>query len=350
MLRVKNIDGCIFGSVWPWKFYKARKADQILYPYFVSETALQKLIGCRLVENDIRDHVDSSGEYKDTRSKDHKDINRNNITGALTKALQFHSVIINIDQYYVSHHYPDVYHVSHGVHSLLMLDWDYQKAAFYCIGVFPQFKGWISRDEIETGIIFGFRELNDAVILKYYYLDGLQTSGLNLKKVLKNNFIDDLNLIGSSDDDKRFNDSDSDYELIGISGFLRMFAEMHSSGRDAFTKRFQAIGKERWLWEIERPGLILLAYLESGIYSPFRDPDQNIIADKKAQDIIADIKAINNQLVLSFRKIYKYSIVNQDEIFETGMRLLQTCAKEEERVRKQLLIYFHEGSKISKKG
>ena len=282
LLNSKGIDPCIFGCVWPWFFFKKRNSNNILYQYFVSTDALKKLSGFQLMESDIK----------------------NDLIKTLIGAVKNNAIIINIDQYYLTHHYPDVYNVSHGVHSLLLLKYDIEKLAFLGIGVFPEYKGWMDENEIAQGMLSNY--ISSIDLLKYYWLDKIDNWIAPQKDDIDNQFFSNLYKTDKYDG----------YETIEISDIYKMFSDMHARGRDSFIELFKSMSNDRWIWEIERPGNVLSAYLQSEYYSPILLAEQR----KKA---VSYIEEINKYLVLSLRKIYKYILINNYNIFKDGLNYLE---------------------------
>lgn len=292
LLKSQGIDPCIFGCVWPWFFFKKRDSHNILYQYFVSTNALENLSGFHLMDSDIK----------------------NDLIKTLVQAVKNDTIIINIDQYYVTHHYPDIFNVSHGVHSLLLLEYDVEKSAFLGVGVFPEYKGWIDENEIVKGMHSDYGSPVD--LLKYYWLDKIDNWTAPQKDDMANQFFSNLYKADKYDD----------YEAIEISDIYEMFSDMHTLGRDSFVELFKNISNDRWIWEIERPGNVLVAYIQSEYYSP-------IYLAEEREKAVSYIEEINNCLVLSLRKIYKYLLINDYNVFKDGLNFLESSATKSDQLR-----------------
>lgn len=298
LIKNKNTNPCIFGSVWPWFFYRKENTEIILYQYFVSEKSIKELSGHQLIESNIQ----------------------GNVIENLGDNLKRNPIIINVDQYYVKHHYPYVYQKVHGIHSLLLLDYDLKKSQFLAIGAFPTFKGWIDANEIAQGIISISKISNTQK--KYYWLQSLDNWKQPTKDDIKNRFISSLNA----------HENYFGFEVIEINDIADMFIRMHENGRDSFLHLFEKISNERWFWEIERPGNLLISYIESDVYSPISS-----LSEKK--EVISIIKEVNSLLVLSLRKIYKYQLSNNTSSFSDGVEMLKISANKSEILKRRLIQY-----------
>lgn len=74
-----------------------------------------------------------------------------NITADIRKIVTDMPIIVNLDQYYVPHHYPHIFNKQHGRHSLLLLNFD-QKQGVFCLDTMPEYKGFIDCESLAMGI------------------------------------------------------------------------------------------------------------------------------------------------------------------------------------------------------
>jgi hypothetical protein len=279
LLHAFGTDICVFGSTWPWVFYKTSGPDSIIFKYFVSQRSIRDLAGYELIESDI------TGDINDF----------------IVNEVKEHEIIVNVDQYYVKHHYPDIYLKTHGPHSLLLLRHDENKSAFYGMGVIPQFKGWFEKDEIVTGIESFPRD--NAGYMKCYRLKKIQDWVMPTKDEIKNLFLESMV-------------TDLSYENMEVLKLQDIFNTFEMIYTNKDVDYLNNITKERWFWEIDRLGHILTFYLSSDNYSP-------IVSVRDRQQMVSLINELSNKLVVSFRKIYKYQLTRNDATFEDGLRILK---------------------------
>lgn len=276
ILSSQDIDPCIFGSKWPWTFYKEKSTDEIFYQSFVNEKVLMEFCGYKLIEYNI-----DTSSIEDLRN-----------------LVKNYPIIINVDQFYISHHYPDIYNTKHGPHSLIIEAYDNSNLRFFAIGVLPKYKGWISTEEILKSL-----NSNHVESKKVYWLEKQYEVG-NLEDKVKTSFINSL----------------AESETFENFDFFQMNEMYDIFKRCLKNYQFYDIcvdaSKKRWFWEIGRLGKIFYYYVKSNKFFP--------ISDKvNKEKILLEIKNIDRGLSVSFKKIYKVLLTKDEMSLNDALAILE---------------------------
>lgn len=292
-LYYQNCNVNLVGSTWPWKFY-IFEGQNIINNYFVSQKALMHFYGYDLLENKIED---------------------DDILSSITNALQKDCIIVNTDQYFIKHHYKDIYQKLHGEHSLILLNYNKTMNSFFGIGVMPEFKGYIEQQEIVDGIK-SFPNDNRGH-MSYYWLSRNEQYRVKSEKVIFFDFINELKEIKKNRKcNLEHNDMALKVEVMNLKELYYMFKTSFTSDEIAFKNWYGKISKDRWYWEIDRVGKCYLAYMNTGYVKKMYNSIQ-------WNEIITLTSKINDDISIAFKHMYKYYLTGKEQLYINGLDILK---------------------------
>lgn len=287
---IKNAghDPRLFGSVWPWYFY-LDKFESVRPYYFVTQQAIMELTGGELTEHCLNSDVICE----------------------LAQLVLKYPVIVNVDQFYIKHHYKDIYNVKHGNHSLMLLEYNKDLRSFWCVGIMPTYCGWIDEAEVMESIL-SFEKDNIGYLKCYTYSASVYPI-FNNPIMLTRRFINSILLA----------ENDKGMFLNGLYDRIKNFL----SNENTFEN---GIFTQRWFWEIERSGKFVSEFIKS----PYCD-SQLIPIGK--DELLYEMNIINRNLGFSFKLLYKYYLVGKKELYDKALLLLNEAVEVEQNLRKKLV-------------
>lgn len=308
LIQLKNMGRKIelTSSVWPWRFYELENKTVRNY-YFLSPNTLRDIFCVELVE---------------------KQIDQNNILSSVKNELINNAIIINVDQFYISHHYRDIYQKSHGPHSLMLLDY-LDSDIFIGLGVAPKYKGKIDKMEIIDGIL-NFPKDNKGYMSYFYLSQSVGTSFKSDEDIYKGFLIDiERELYRNSIFHDNILGRQKGTEINLHELFNRIDRE-YKKGMDSFKQWFQPFSEAQWYWNIDRPGKCLYAYVKTEFFqSKYKSKDYDMILDK--------IEQFNHLLIRSFRFLYKSYITTKEKPYRNAIEMFNQILTLEESLKKNIL-------------
>lgn len=271
------------GSAWPWRFYIDTDILEIRNTYLATDERLRQLYSFSVRRFYLRE---------------------DSVLDGINELLDQHiPLIVNVDQYYIQHHYPHIYLKKHGLHSILIqakLEDNY----YSIIDCLPVFRGVMRADNL-------FLAMNQVPSneLRYQiqYLEKIDERPLSDKKVFElffsSAYLPDL-------------PEKKTYSLR----FLYTFLYDCLNNKDVYAV-LKKILSGIWAWEIGRKEPFTKAYLQTFGRSFFGD---------NLTEVCQKMDRINNTLMLSLRKMFKASLLASAKQIETAFYAMeQACLLEE---------------------
>jgi hypothetical protein len=297
ILQAKHYQVDRLGAIWPWSFtwIEHQTTRPMANEMVVTEQKLHHYFGCRLCRESFTER---------------------NLQKSISDALKNNVIIINVDQFYIPHHYDHVYNKVHGPHNILLLEeWD---NGYHCLDTMPPYKGIIDCEHLVNSIKHYSTE---KLKYEYCYLEFGDDSCLTDKAILSEFIIDleqtDLELYEYA---KRFY----------LSGLLKMIDEkMQIMSYDSFMYWIDVFCKSEWIWGIDRRAFWLINYLKTAY------PLQIIGA--KLEQLINLIENINGQMNIATRLLYKGALARNKNYIERAMSMYRQLIEPQLILRKKLL-------------
>ena len=290
LLEKEGLQTYRLGSIVPWQLILEKNDYGLIkvhLPIVVSDKKIFEIFGVNVVRKFFRDDI------------------RKELSDILKKT----SIIVNIDQFHVPHHYTHIYKKKHGQHSLLLTK--YNDTTVSCIDLIPDYNGEIEIKELVEGIK-SFPE-ND-IRKQYLYLEKKENMNTDLKMELVNC----INKIFDKNNKTIFHLYDIIEEHIDV------------INEEEYWKWLDFILMGRWLWNFDRPAKFFLIYLEN-ILPVF---NMNIEFFEMKQKV----EKINNFFFVSLRKLYACSIKRDLK----KLREVINTKKNIEEIYKELLFFLQE--------
>lgn len=300
LINQAGVDLRLLGCMWPWIFYKFDK-NEIKNHFYINNEMLKNLFGYALK----------------------KDV----ITGDLVKHLadksKTHPLIVNVDQFYIRHHYPDIYQKRHGEHSLMILDYEESSQLAQVVGVMPDFKGVLDFKELEIAIK-SYADYFERPP-EFYFLEKISDPSTNeADSFAFNCFMKSLNMILINTDTQL---------KVDVMDLVEM-CHLFNNSKNALQNQnscYTLLSKSRWYWEIDRPGIMFMAYMETNSFK------RNMIPDN-LQEIYLMTKDINKNISNSLKLIYKAFVSTNEKLFKERIDALTDVIYMEEKL-KELIVH-----------
>ena len=280
--------GCnvsLLGAVLPWRFYRRQKTGEIANYYIANDKAVTSLFG-----------------YKVMRKK----FDERGLTETLMTEIKKRPIIVNVDQYYVPHHYVHIYGKQHGQHSLILIGYSEDDNCYFCIGVLPEYKGSIPKNELESGIKNFPYEYNK---LEYSYIENHNIPVMDNKRIFQN-FVEST--------DSFLNPMDNN--IFSNRAIINIFENICHESDETLFVIINSLLKGTWIWELDRVANWTISYLCS-------DYIKNILNDEKIDILISLIEKCNTVVVSAYRVIYKSTLNKSRNIFNKGFEKLREAVK-----------------------
>lgn len=217
LLHHYGYDVDLLGAVLPWRYYFRKQTNEITNWYIASDNIVASLYGCHINRRKF-----SSGKIYDT----------------LLQETAERPVIVNVDQYYVPHHYVHIYRKQHGQHSLIINGYDESERAFYCVDAFPQYTGKISCDELITGIMnFPY----DYLKLEYSFIVKVEDLPEKRDEIFLS-FLSSVNAYKNSPEDRVFSNA----------AIISILDSINTKDDELFFHKLQDVFRGNWIWELDR--------------------------------------------------------------------------------------------------
>lgn len=279
-------DLCLLGSTLPWRYYRRQNTGDIANYYIASDNIVESLYGYKVVRQTF-----DSEKIKDT----------------IIDTVKSFPVIVNVDQFYVPHHYVHIYQKQHGQHSLLINGYKEDGEIFYCVDAFPRYIGGISYDNLEVGIkSFPY----EYVKMEYSTIAKANTRIINSGEIF-NKFIESSKAYINYDD----NDEFSNQVIISLIDNIALRPDVD------FFAELQYLFRGTWVWELDRVADWTISYINTEYV-------RNIYGDKKIKYISNLILQCNLIIVSGYRLLFK-SIVSKSK---------NVCFKGCEKLKEAILI------------
>ena len=291
LLNYYNCKIDLLGSVWPWQF-TYRKIDnrmQIMSKHIATDKNIELLFGFKVIR-----------EYFDITM----------IKTSLIEKLKHGPVIINLDQYYVPHHFVHIYQKEHGQHSLLIVHYNAIQDQFYCVDSFPEYSGVIEYRFLEEGIIqYPF----DNVKHQYSTLRKNTCIDVKHEEEVYNDFIESLKVFQANFP------ADKTFSLPYILQELKRYQTNYNS--TYFWDWLNEFLRGTWIWELDRMPPWTIDYLLS----------QQVKRISKVNEVCEHINICNKMLVSSTRILYKSAIIKSVSNLNRGIELLDETVRMQEK-------------------
>ena len=305
ILNYYNVNIDFLGATWPWLFEKdyVNKEVAIVNKIICNNERMKTLYNISLVQKTF-------------------DLN---ITADIRKIVADMPIIVNLDHYYVPHHYPHIFNKQHGRHSLLLLNFD-QKQGVFCLDTMPEYKGFIDCESLAMGIKsfpykFGY--------LKYCWLE---SEKINYKSDQETLFIYFSQLLKATYEINNLSSHKSD---LGLKNILNIVKEMDEDGEIKLNESLDRLLQGTWIWEVNRSPNWLIKYLKT-------DYVTKMLGTNNIEATTERIADVNNKVALAFKVLYKYLVSKRISDFVKGKQLLINAQREEN----ELLQYLIELVKI----
>lgn len=305
MLNYYNVNIDFLGATWPWLFEKdyVNKEVAIVNKIICNNERMKTLYNISLVQKTF-------------------DLN---ITADIRKIVTDMPIIVNLDQYYVPHHYPHIFNKQHGRHSLLLLNFD-QNQGVFCLDTMPEYKGFIDCESLAMGIkSFPYKFGH----LKYCWLE---SEKINYKSDQETLFIYFSQLLKATYEINNLSSHKSD---LGLKNILNIVKEMDEDGEIKLNKLLDRLLQGTWIWEVNRSPNWLIKYLKT-------DYVTKMLGTNNIEATTERIADVNNKVALAFKVLYKYLVSKRISDFVKGKQLLINAQREEN----ELLQYLIELVKI----
>jgi len=292
LLELFKFDITFLGAQWPWSFYikedKFGIAPVIRNKYMAEKSIIEKIYGISV----IRKKIDSSEAV---------------LIKKIKEKIKVCPVIINVDEYMVTHHYFHIYNKQHGPHSLLLYDYNYFTDSFKCIDSFPDFKGEIKKDKVISGFYSYPEEAGGKYILTYFKIT--QFKDINEKKIFE-----EFCISLKEKEKENYKSLTSLVEIINI--------QINNLNTNELLEWLNSFTKGSWIWEIERNAFLTIKYLNRiGIN----------------QEIINEIEEINLRLNKTMKKMYKLIVSRKISFLANIMTDLEKIVESEDKIKERIL-------------
>lgn len=287
IMTVLNHDGqpvIKLGAVWPWSFLVDLEKPSIYNQMLTSN-----------------DHVRQLFSYDIVKQK----LDQKRFLKELDKTLQHYPVIVNVDQFYVRHHYAHIYMKEHGIHTLLLVK-KQTEDSYFVLDCLPAYQGVISSENLMQAI------------------DGLPSEELcheiTFCKAIPGTAIADQavyeRFIRSSDE------SITPYSINRL--YTLLIKEMSKDDSVGFLHGI--CSNSNWIWEAERKAPITKAYIRA--YTRLED-------NRTASEICSQIDDINAKFVLAVKKMFKSCLSPRRQYLQAALDLMQeACLVETQLIEK----------------
>lgn len=212
LFNFNKIEPCLLPCLWPWRF-DILNSNYLNMSSFAKDDIMLNVFGLNhIVINftNYEDYVEKSKEYIDKKEP----------------------IIIDIDQFYVSHHYPNIYNKVHGEHSLIVYNGS-------CVDCMPVYQGEMSESNLRQGII---SDLYGGRFHVYEKADNYGDINFSLVKTYFTNFKNAMSNIDSGMSDS-----------CGMNYVIKIL-ETYSLSENDFFDNLESFFKGRWTWEMGKYG------------------------------------------------------------------------------------------------
>lgn len=272
-------EGCdlnLLGAMLPWRYYRRGVSGEIANCYIASDSTVEEVYGY-----EVRRQIFQLGS----------------IVENLIDALSNGPVIVNVDQFYIPHHYVHIYQKQHGQHSLLITGYNKQKNIFYCVDAFPQYTGEISCGVLETAIKnFPF----EYVKMEYSTVAQIERVVKSTDEILKG-------FVKSSRAYREYEDKG----VFSNRAILELFDEIATLSDLCFYEELNSVCSGTWIWEMDRTVHWTISYINTEYVRKVYG-DENI---KLLEKLLLQCNAI---CVGAYRLIYKSLVSKSRKNFWQG--------------------------------
>lgn len=309
LMTLLNHYGCdvfCLGAQWPWEY--CIKDDIINYPVIKIKNFI--------TADSIRDIFNIN--IKSIKVSNDEDSLFSNLTSLITSR----PVIVNVDQYYIPHHYTHIYLKQHGEHFLLIYDYDSYLNAFMCIDTFPEYKGSIGKSDLLDAI----SHFDNKELKTFRYLTGLDAIKQMDTKALISRFVSDML------NDQKFIDG---YKVIDLKEILNAIIFLRDEmDEKSYINWLTELCKGNWIWEIDRNGIFFVSFMKS--------LNDYFVNNELLKYLIDESFQLNNKINIIMKKIYKLTlsktIYSRVDIYKE----LKEIVKKEENIKNKLLALYNE--------
>lgn len=290
------------GSVWPWLFHisEVKSGVPVVHnKYLTNNERLLRLFGCSMTV---------------------RKIDSENIQSTLLEELSKNPFILNIDQYFVPHHYSHIFMQKHGEHTLLVKGVCDDQSQYYCLDVRPKYDGMIPADMLIHGIQY------------YNHMGGSRISTLNILHNVRlthdevfEMFVNEVKLVIHLIESRPItHDKNS---LLDVVMIIKSYYEEMSFEEYLLTLR--ELCSLPWFWELERIYAWTLYYLNA-------EYPRKRLGIYHAQFIL-DLRSICSEAKSLFKKLYKSTLVRNKSYCDDVFAQLDYLCDMEYNVIKRLL-------------
>ena len=168
-------------------------------------------------------------------------------------------VLVGMDGFYVSYHYPHIYKKQHGLHTTMVVGYDKLTQDIFCVSEIPKFKGVIPFGEFVNGVKSDKINVNKnpwyTIILNKENIQNPDES------LVWQNFILELDKLKL---DELVIDKDMIMpQTVGLMDVIEILRKLILIEDDSeLSKKIEVMCRGAWGWHIDRRGNLLIQYLK----------------------------------------------------------------------------------------
>lgn len=292
VVALLNNAGCditLLGAVPPWIFYKRDGSGEIVNYYIADKNIVESLYGYTIKKQNFES---------------------DNIIETLILNLNEHPLIVNVDQFYVSHHYPHIFQKQHGEHSFIVNGYDKSKRKFFCVDSIPKYTGEISFEALELAI------KNFPAIQRdkqYGFIEKINNTKIDNIELF-NNFVKLSKAY--------MNNNHTNVYFSNFANVLFINKLICGQNKDIFSE-IKNLLKGVWMWELDRTATWTIRYLNTQYV-------KQIYGEERVNCLSKQILECNLKVVAAYRILYKSTITKSMEELMRGVNKLKEAVEMQE--------------------
>lgn len=226
-------------------------------------------------------------------------------------------IIVNTDQYYVPYHKEFIYRRIHGLHAMLLMGYNDEKAEALCFSVTPEYKGAIPYNELYESI------KNSAVLWCAVMKPGISVADEKTDEDVFDHFQQEIDKVLREYEENKKPLLEPNKQIY-TKDILTVFSQCSETDDENTFQNLKVLCDGRWGWEINTNINLFVKYLQtvyvSGQY-------------RNISNILKMIAEYQQKWNIIYRKMYKglrkrpQDIKKEAEVFMDDFKRLIDCEK-----------------------
>lgn len=293
VLDSEGIDVIRFGAIWPWRFNISTNC-KVSNLYIISDERISTVAGYDII---------------------YRKLNPDTLLNDLDDYIIYGPVIVNVDQYYIKHHYKHVYLKEHGLHNLIITLKNVEHS-YKCIDCIPEYSGDICNDELLKALV-EYPVENMRYEVKYLRKNASCSQN---EQELYESFMNSI-LESKKENTSKVHDMD----ILELSEIINTISD-NGNNLDGELPIFL---EGTWIWEIDRNAKLTIKYMEKYL--------SKIVDEETISRAVNEMMYINHQLSLVMKLLFKSRICKSKDILKKALYNLKIAGEHETKLKNKLI-------------